>query len=86
MLIISVILRNFFDIFRNFYALLSSTYLNFELDIVILSLVPRFLNKSKTQLLSTKKVETIAGNKEQLELKTFSKEEKNKHTYYRSKI
>ena len=48
-------LERFFDIFRHFSALLSSTFSNFELGIVILSLVPRFLKKTKTHLLSANK-------------------------------
>ena len=43
---------------------------------------PVFLKNQKRQLLSAKKVETIAGNKEQLELKTFSKEKKETHFLY----
>ena len=62
----------YIGIFPSHYRVL---FKSFELGIVILSLVPRFLKKiKKTQLLSAKKVESVAGNKAQFELKMFSKE------------
>ena len=45
----------FFDIFRHFSSLLSSTFSNFELGIVILSLVLRFQKKIKHTYFRAKK-------------------------------